>query len=199
MTFFIFEDVKEMFLVALSGGVDSSVTALLLKEQGYELIGVTFKVFENKGLHKYPLEQGIQDAKKLVKKINIPYYIIDLVDDFNDQIINYFINEYANGKTPNPCALCNYQIKWSTLIEIADELGCDYVATGHYAEIGNKSDRYFISEANDSLKDQSSFLWRLPQEFLKRTIFPLGNLSKKKIKKLAEIRVFIIWQKTGKL
>ncbi len=181
---------KPKVLVALSGGVDSSMTAFLLKEKGYDLVGVTFKVFENKQLRKHPIEQGIQDAKKLARKINIPYYLIDLVDDFEGQIINYFVDEYANGRTPNPCALCNYQIKWSKLIEIADELGCDYVATGHYAEIGNRSGRYFISEANDSLKDQSSFLWRLPQEFLRRTIFPLGNLSKKEIKRLAEDKGF---------
>jgi tRNA-specific 2-thiouridylase len=181
---------KPKVLIALSGGVDSSMAAFLLKEQGYDLIGVTFKVFGNKGLRKYPIEHGIRDAKKIAGRINIPYYLIDLIDDFEEQIINYFVKEYANGRTPNPCALCNYQVKWSKLIEIANELGCDYVATGHYAEIGNQSGRYFISEANDSLKDQSSFLWRLTQEFLRRTMFPLGNLSKKEIKRLAEDKGF---------
>ncbi len=177
-------------LVALSGGVDSSMAAYFLKEQGYELVGVTFKVFKNTVIRNHSLEQGIQDAKKLSMKINIPYYIVDLVDDFEEQIIDYFVNEYTNGRTPNPCALCNYQIKWSKLVEIADEFGCDYVATGHYAEIGSRLGRYFISEANDFLKDQSSFLWRLSQNFLKRTIFPLGRLNKKEIKNLAEKRGF---------
>ncbi len=181
---------KPTILVALSGGVDSSMAAILLKEQGYNLVGVTFKVSDNEHIRESSFENALNDAKILATKINIPYYVVNIVDDFEQQIINYFINEYSCGRTPNPCALCNYQIKWSKLIELANELGCEYVATGHYATVKNMDDRYFISEAEDNLKDQTSFLWRLSQEYLQRTLFPLGEMTKSQVKELAENKGF---------
>ncbi|MDF1547873.1 MAG: tRNA 2-thiouridine(34) synthase MnmA [Bacteroidales bacterium] len=172
-------------LVALSGGVDSSMAAILLKEQGYDIIGVTLKVYNNYNYRQSSIERGINDASILSKKLKIPYYVIDILQDFENEIISYFIREYSNGRTPNPCALCNYTIKWSKLIEIANEFDCQYVATGHYAKINNADNRYYLTEANDILKDQTYFLWRLNQDFLQRTLFPLGALTKKETKDFA--------------
>lgn len=176
---------KPKVLVALSGGVDSSMAAILLKDQGYDIIGVTLKVYESNDYRQSSMEGGIIDASILSKKLNIPYYVIDIREEFENEIINYFIKEYSNGRTPNPCALCNFTIKWSKLIEIANEFDCQYVATGHYARINNNINRFYLSEANDNLKDQTYFLWRLSQDFLQRTLFPLGSLTKIEIKEFA--------------
>lgn len=173
---------KARVLVAMSGGVDSSMSAILLKEKGYELVGVTLKVYENDNYRHPGLKKGIKDASILASQLKIPYYIIDIRKEFETKIINYFVDEYAGGRTPNPCALCNYTIKWNKLIEIADELDCQFVATGHYADINIENGRYYLSEAHDKLKDQTYFLWRLSQEYLKRTIFPLAYLTKRQTK-----------------
>lgn len=176
-------------LVALSGGVDSSVAAILLKEQGYDLIGITLNVYKSQ-FRSDPLEQGINDATILADKLGIPYYVIDVSDDFEKTIIHNFIDEYQSGRTPNPCTLCNYQIKWKHLIDIADEFGCGFFATGHYAQINELKGRYYISKGVDAVKDQSYFLWRLSQDYLKRTIFPLGQYSKSEIKQITEKKGF---------
>ena len=176
---------KGKVLIALSGGEDSSIAAILLKEKAYDLVGVTLNVFSDRESRRAPLEKGIADAQTLAIKINIPYYVIDVTKDFDRQVIQYFVNEYCSGKTPNPCSKCNFQIKWAKLIELANDFGCDYIATGHYATVGKYNGRYFISEAEDPLKDQTSFLWRLSQEFLQKTLFPLGQLNKTEIKELA--------------
>jgi tRNA-specific 2-thiouridylase len=173
--------------MAMSGGLDSSMAALMLKEQNYDLIGITLRVYKSQ-FRSEPLEQSIRDAYILAVKLDIPYYVIDVFDDFKETVIDYFIDEYANGKTPNPCALCNYQIKWKYLIQLADEFNCDYVATGHYAQINEKDERYYISEGKDALKDQSYFLWRLNQDYLKRSLFPLGKYTKKQIRALAKAK-----------
>ncbi len=176
---------NKKILVALSGGVDSSVAAIMLKEQAYDLIGITLKVYQSQ-FRSDPLGQAINDATILAGNLGIPYYVIDVSEEFKKTIIYDFIKEYQSGRTPNPCALCNYQIKWKYLIDLADEFGCEYIATGHYAQIKESKGRYYIAKGVDGSKDQSYFLWRLSQDYLKRTIFPLGHYSKSKIKKIAE-------------
>ncbi|MBN1251314.1 MAG: tRNA 2-thiouridine(34) synthase MnmA [Bacteroidales bacterium] len=177
---------NEKVLMALSGGVDSSVAAILLKNQGYDIIGVTLRIYKSIDSRSNKMEQGINDANILAVKLDIPFYVFDVHKDFEETVIQDFISEYKVGRTPNPCALCNLKIKWKHLINIADELGCKYIATGHYAQINNKNGRYFISKGKDDLKDQSYFLWRLDQELLKRTIFPLGAYKKEEIKSIAD-------------
>jgi len=177
--------IKKKVLMAMSGGLDSSITAVLLRRQGYDLIGITLRIY-NSGFRTDPLMQSIKDAQILAKKLDIPHYIIDVAEDFKDTVIDYFIEEYQNGKTPNPCALCNYHIKWKYLIQLANEFDCEYIATGHYAQVKQLNGRYFITEGTDESKDQSYFLWRLSQEYLKRTLFPLGMFSKKEVKEMAE-------------
>ncbi|MEN8121485.1 MAG: tRNA 2-thiouridine(34) synthase MnmA [Bacteroidota bacterium] len=178
-------------LVALSGGVDSSVAAIMLKEQGYDLIGITLRMYKSQ-FRSDPLEQSINDATILAGKLGIPYYVIDVSDEFEKTIIHNFIDEYQSGRTPNPCSLCNYRIKWKYLVELADEFGCDYIATGHYAQIKELKGRYYISKGVDGVKDQSYFLWRLSQDYLKRTMFPLGHYPKSEIKQIAEEEGFKI-------
>lgn len=175
---------KNRVLVALSGGVDSSTAAIMLKEQGYEVVGVTFNMY-NSNERNPSLKRGIKDAMILATKLNIAYYVIDVSKDFQKVVVKHFINEYKNGRTPNPCVLCNHEIKWANLIKVADAFNCKYVATGHYARINTFKGRYYISESNDPLKDQCFFLWRLNQNQLKRTLFPLGALQKANIKKKA--------------
>lgn len=180
---------KKKVLMAMSGGLDSSMAALMLREQNYDLIGITLRVYHSQ-FRSDPLEQSICDAHILADKLAIPYYVIDVSHDFKESIIDYFIEEYGAGKTPNPCALCNYQIKWNYLMQLADEFDCEYVATGHYAQINESNGRYYISEGTDAHKDQSYFLWRLSQKYLKRTLFPLGNYSKSQIRELAKAKGF---------
>ena len=177
--------IKPRILLALSGGVDSSVSAYLLKKQGYEFIAVTFKVYESFDYRNYPLNRGINDAIIIAEKLGIPYFVIDICNQFNDLVIRNFIDSYQKGQTPNPCSLCNYVIKWSKLIELADIFDCEYVATGHYASVNQLNDRYYISISSDVSKDQSFFLWRLSQDQLRRTIFPLSGYTKQIIKQMA--------------
>jgi len=177
--------VRKKVLVAMSGGVDSSMTAYLLKNQGYELIGVTLRVFKSDKYRNDALSQNIKDASVLSNRLQIPYFVVDVSDEFEQIVINNFISEYQAGRTPNPCALCNHEIKWKYLMKLADEFGCELIATGHYSQINSFNDRYYITKAKDESKDQSFFLWGLNQKELKRTMFPLGQLMKHEIKKLA--------------
>lgn len=188
--------VKGKVLIAMSGGLDSSVAAILLQEQGYELIGATYRPWDSISRACMEKETGccsvdaIFEAKNMAKKLGFDHHIIDFRKEFRETVINNFIDEYLNGRTPNPCVLCNAYIKWGDLLSKADELGCEYVATGHYAKIKNENNRLFLSKGIDKLKDQSYFLWMLSQENLKRTLFPLGNYQKTEIRKLAEQKGF---------
>ncbi len=186
---------KNRVIVAMSGGVDSSVAAALLVEQGYEVIGVTMKTWgfmEVGGAPEY--ESGccsldaIFDAKSIAAKLGFPHYTVDFTKEFESSVIENFVEEYLNGRTPNPCVLCNRKIKWEELLKKADSLDAHYVATGHYAKVffDNSTNRYGLKKSRDDRKDQTYALWGLTQKSLSRTLLPLGNFTKSEIRKLAD-------------
>jgi tRNA-uridine 2-sulfurtransferase len=183
---------KDKVLVAMSGGVDSTVAALLLQSQGYEVIGVTMKTWDYEGSGAPATQSGccsldaIHDARAMAVRFNIPHYVLDLRKEFEDKIVSNFVEEYLNGRTPNPCVLCNRLIKWDDLLKRADELGCRYIATGHYAQVMHEGGRWFLRQGEDKSKDQTYVLWGLSQENLARTLFPLGRMSKPETRKIAE-------------
>jgi len=181
-------------LVAMSGGVDSSVTAALLRDQGYEVVGITMKTWDytssggrrGKEVGCCSLE-SMNDARSVAITMDFPHFIVDIREEFGDWVINRFVEEYVGGRTPNPCVLCNTHIKWAALLKRADDLGCEFIATGHYARVRHDEalDRYVVSKGLDTNKDQSYALWGLPQEHLKRSIFPLGSFTKPEIRRMA--------------
>jgi tRNA-specific 2-thiouridylase len=172
--------------VAMSGGVDSSVAAALLKEEGHEVIGVTMQLRQSSNENNGNGLDAIEDARKVAGKLGIPHHIIDLRDIFASIIIADFCREYSLGNTPNPCVLCNKYIKFGRLWEKVRELGAALMATGHYARIEkDNSGKYLLKKGKDQRKDQSYFLCRLTQEQLSRTLFPLGNLTKVKVRQIA--------------
>lgn len=169
-------------LIAMSGGVDSSVAAMLLKENGHELVGVTFCNYDAPA---HSTNNSISEAQTLAKKLGIEHHVLDVKDCFRNTVIQNFIEEYLNGRTPNPCTVCNHYIKWGLLLKFADEMQCQKLATGHYAQVREENDRFFIRKGSDNMKDQSYFLWKLTQNQLQRTIFPLGEYTKPEIKAIA--------------
>ncbi len=182
-------------LVGMSGGVDSSVSAAVLVEQGYNVIGVTIKTYRyedvggNIGNESSCCSlDGINDARLVCDKLGIPHYVVDFTEPFDKNVIQYFVDEYLSGRTPNPCVICNRTIKWEEMLKKADLIGAEYIATGHFAQVRNdeQSGRYVVSRGKDANKDQSYAMWTLTQESLSRTIFPLGHLTKPEVRQLAE-------------
>ena len=172
---------KKKVVIGMSGGVDSSVSAYLLKEQGYEVIGVTFN--QNK-----QLSQDFKDAKEICKKMEIFHKIIDITEDFQKEVIDYFINEYDQGLTPSPCVVCDEKIKIKKLIEIADEEGAFYIATGHYChtEYNENLEKTLLKVPADILKDQTYMLYRIKPEILERMLFPLYEIEKNEVREIAK-------------
>lgn len=170
---------KNKILMAMSGGIDSSVAAIELRRQGYELKGVTFT--------QLTLDSpAVAEARKMADDMGFEHHTLDMRREFHDSVICNFIDEYLHGRTPNPCVQCNSNIKWGMLQKFADEMGCFYIATGHYAQIEcTPEGRYFIRKGADEHKDQSYFLWRLTQENLSRTLFPLGKYTKTEVRQIA--------------
>lgn len=157
----------------MSGGLDSSVAAGLLLEQGFDVIGITIKTYKYEDVGGNISNDtsccsidGINDARRVATKLGIPHYVYDFTEVFSNEIIDYFTNAYLSGETPNPCVMCNKKIKWAELIKRADALGADFIATGHYAKIEHnvENDRYYISKGNDLNKDQSYALWAVSQK-----------------------------------
>ena len=188
---------KGKVLMAMSGGIDSTMASLLLHEEGYEVIGITMKTWDYESSGGNKKETGccsldsINDARKLAVDCGFPHMILDIREEFGDYIIDNFVDEYIAGRTPNPCVLCNTHIKWEALLKRADMLGCDYIATGHYAQVREENGRYVVSKGLDANKDQSYVLWGLSQDCLKRTIFPMGKYHKKDIKQMALDRGYV--------
>jgi tRNA-specific 2-thiouridylase len=178
-------------LVAMSGGIDSSVAAILLHEQGYEVVGITMKTWDYASSGASKKETGccsldsINDARSIAVSLGFPHMILDIREEFGNFVIDNFVDEYLAGRTPNPCVLCNTHIKWEALLKRATMLDCEFIATGHYASVRHENERYIVSKGLDENKDQSYVLWGLTQESLNRTRFPLGHLKKSEIKQMA--------------
>lgn len=183
---------KGRILVAMSGGIDSSVTAMMLHDEGYEVIGLTMKTWDYASSGSSKKETGccsldsINDARAIAVEKGFPHYILDIRNEFGDFVIDNFVSEYMAGRTPNPCVLCNTHIKWEALIKRADQLNCEYIATGHYANVRFENNRFIVSRGLDYNKDQSYVLWGLSQKSLARTRFPLGKFRKTEIRKMAD-------------
>lgn len=171
-------------VVGLSGGVDSSVAAYLLKKQGYDVIGVTMHMWQPEGDFSEPA--SVADARKVAETLEIPFYVCDFKEVFEEKVMNYFVDEYLQGRTPNPCTTCNRYVKWEALLARAKELGADYIATGHYARIIQlPNGRYSIKTSATSSKDQTYALYNLTQEQLAHTLMPVGEYSKDEIRQIA--------------
>lgn len=184
---------KKTVVVGMSGGVDSSVAAYLLKNQGYHVIGVTMQIWQEEDACTVEQEGGccglsaVDDARRVAGQLDIPYYVMNFRREFQEDVINYFVKEYREGRTPNPCIACNRYVKWESLLQKSLAIGADYIATGHYAKIKKlKNGRYTLVRSDAKGKDQTYALYNLTQEQLAHTIFPLGEYEKPRIRELAE-------------
>ena len=180
-------------VVGMSGGVDSSVAAFLLKEQGYEVIGVTMQIWQEEDDQTVEENGGccglsaVEDARRVAGTLGIPYYVMNFRREFKEHVIDYFVQEYLNGRTPNPCIACNRFVKWEALLDRSLKIGADYIATGHYARVEQlPNGRFAIRNSVTAAKDQTYALYNLTQEQLSRTLMPVGDHTKEEIREIAE-------------
>lgn len=185
---------KGTVVVGMSGGVDSSVAAYLLKEQGYNVIGVTMQIWQKENWNDTADNGGccglsaVDDARRVANSIGIPHYVMNFRKNFEETVIKYFVNEYKNGRTPNPCIACNRYVKWEALLNRARQIGADYIATGHYARIDKHpvTGRYTVKTSVTAKKDQTYALYNLTQDQLKSTLMPVGDYTKDEIREIAK-------------
>lgn len=180
-------------VVGMSGGVDSSVAAYLLKQQGYDVVGVTMQIWQDESHEEIENKGGccglsaVDDARRVAAMLDIPYYVMNFKSEFKRDVIDYFVREYLAGRTPNPCIACNRYVKWESLLTRSIQIGADYIATGHYARICElPNGRYAIRNSVTAKKDQTYALYNLTQEQLKRTLMPIGDYTKEEVRKIAE-------------
>ena len=191
---------EKRVLVGMSGGIDSSATCIMLQEQGYEVVGVTMRTWDVASQFASSEQEEpdfILEARALAEKLGIEHHVADVREEFKQVIVKYFIDEYMQGRTPNPCVMCNPLFKERILCEWADRTECAWISTGHYCRLEERNDHLYIVAGDDTTKDQSYFLWRLPQEILRRFLLPLGNYTKQEVREYLKEKGFEAKAKGG--